>query len=91
MLAVSVSTPVSSAKSSQYTDLQFDSELDTRWHTFFRTVLTLLQEAMSETGANASVVYVPPPGAAAAILEAIDAQIPLVVCITEGANPPRHG
>src|SRR3989440_1991349 len=47
-------------------------------------VFDTVQEARDKTGADASVVYVPPAGAADAILEAIDAEVPLIVCITEG-------
>tara|TARA_B100000927_G_scaffold139791_1_gene112844 strand:+ start:2398 stop:3273 length:876 start_codon:yes stop_codon:yes gene_type:complete len=47
-------------------------------------VFDSVKDAATETGANASVIYVPPPFAGDAILEAVDAEIDLVVCITEG-------
>ena len=47
-------------------------------------IFETVAEARAETDADASVIYVPPPGAADAICEAIDAEVPLIVCITEG-------
>jgi len=47
-------------------------------------VFDTVADAVAKTGANASVIYVPPPFAADAILEAIDAEVDLIVCITEG-------
>jgi len=47
-------------------------------------IFATVAEGKKETGADASVVYVPPAGAGAAIIEAIEAEIPLIICITEG-------
>jgi succinyl-CoA synthetase alpha subunit len=52
-------------------------------------VFNTVAEAVAETGSNASVIYVPPMAAAAAVIEAADAGLPLVICITEGI-PVMH-
>ena len=47
-------------------------------------IFNTVQDAVEKTGANVSVIFVPPPFAADAIMEGVDAELPLVVCITEG-------
>lgn len=51
-------------------------------------IFASVRECREKTNVDASVIYVPPPGAAAAILEAVEAEVPLIVCITEGI--PQH-
>jgi succinyl-CoA synthetase alpha subunit len=51
-------------------------------------VFNSVKDAKAATGCHASVIYVPPPFAAKAILEAVEAELELVVCITEGI--PQH-
>ena len=54
-------------------------------------IFNTVQEAVEQTAADTSVIFVPPPYAADAIMEAADAELELIVCITEGIPDARHG
>jgi succinyl-CoA synthetase alpha subunit len=51
-----------------------------------RLILKMVWKAVRETQPHASVIYVPPPFAADAVIEAVENEVPLVVCITEGQS-----
>ena len=54
-------------------------------------VFNTVEDAVKATGANASVIYVPPAFAADAIIEAVDAELDLAICITEAYSSIRYG